>query len=121
MQRPYVQIQVDKRGQVCCVRLKNTLFDDEALEQFGAELARLVDEDGCTRIVLDLGSRELQCLYSLFLAKLIHLQRRLEASGGGIVLAEVTPYIRELFQVTGLEKMFRFFPDEESAVQAFSA
>jgi anti-anti-sigma factor len=113
-----MQIAAEQQGPIFCVRLKHSHFDDDDLEQLGAELARLIDEDGCTRMVLNLGPRELHCLYSLLLAKLIYLHRRLEGSGGSLVLADVTPYVRDLFHVTGVEKFFRFFPDEATAVQA---
>jgi anti-anti-sigma factor len=118
MQRPYQQIAVEQQGAVSCVRLRHTRLDDEGLERLGAELARLVDEEGCRNMVLNLGPEELECLYSLFLAKLIHLQRRLEANGGALALAHVTPYLQELFQVAGLFRLFRFFPDQRTAVHS---
>jgi anti-anti-sigma factor len=117
MQRPYQQIDVEQQGLVFCVRLRHARLDDDGLESLGAEIASLIDEEGCRKMVLNLGAHELECLYSLFLAKLIHLQRRLEANGGGLALAQVTPYVHNLFQVTGLDKFFRFFPDETTAIQ----
>jgi anti-anti-sigma factor len=98
--------------------LRHTHLDDDGVEQLGADLSRLVDEQGCRKMVLNLGPQEMECLYSLLLAKLIYLQRRLEANGGGLALAQVTPYVHELFEVTGLLKFFRFFPDQAAAVQA---
>jgi anti-anti-sigma regulatory factor len=116
--RPFQHIYVDEIGPVFCVRLKDPALDDEALEQMTAELARLIDEAGCAKMVLSLGPREVPCLYSLLLAKLIYLQRRLEAGGGGLALAQVTPHVRELFALASLERHFRFFPDQASAVAA---
>ena len=119
MLRPYQHIAVGQVGEVYCVRLRHGHLDDDGVEQLGAEISsRLVDEEGCRKMVLNLGPQELECLYSLFLAKLIHLQRRLTASSGGLALAHATPYLHELFAVTGLHKIFRFYPDQAAAVQA---
>lgn len=118
MPRTYEQIKVEQQGSVYCVRLQHARLDDDRLEELGAELSRLVDEEGCRKMVLNLGPNEIECLYSLLLAKLIHLQRRLDGSGGGLALAHVTPYMRELFRVTNLDKLFRFYPDQATAVQA---
>jgi anti-anti-sigma factor len=120
-ERPYQQINVERHGAVFCVGLVQGRLDDDQLEQLGAELARLVDEEGCRKMVLNLGPQEVACLYSLLLAKLIHLQRRLDATGGGLALAHVTPYVRELFRLTNLDKLFRFFPDQAAAVVALGA
>jgi anti-anti-sigma factor len=120
MQRPYQHIAVEQVGPVYCVRLRQGRLDDDGVEELGAELSRLVDEEGCRKMVLNLGPQEVVCLYSLLLAKLIHLKRRLEASSGGLALANVTPYVLELFTLTGLHKFFRFYPDQAAAVQALN-
>ena len=121
MPRPYQLIETARDGAVFCVRLRQSRFDDDGLEQLGAELARLIDEEGCGRMVLCLGPGDLTCLYSVLLAKLINLHRRLEATGGGFALAELDPDTRQLFALAGLEKFFRFYPDRAAAAQALAA
>jgi anti-anti-sigma regulatory factor len=121
MQRPYRLIAFERDGPVCCARFRQSSFDDESLELLGAELARLVDEEGCRRVVLSLGPGELTCLYSILLAKLINLQRRLESHGGGLALAQLSEHTHEMFALAGLDKFFRFYPDRPAAVQALSA
>ncbi len=118
MPRMYEHIQVEQQGAVYCVHFRHGRIDDDQLEDLGAELSRLVDEEGCQKMVLNLGPHEVQCLYSVLLAKLVHLQRRLEGHGGGLALAQVTPHVRELFRVTNLDRLFRFYPDQAAAIHA---
>jgi anti-sigma B factor antagonist len=120
MQRPYQHLDYDEHNGIFCVKIKNRL-GEEALEQMGAELGRLVDEAGCRKMVLCLGPGDLDCLYSVFLAKLITLQRRLEAVGGALALAALSPNTHDVFRATGLGQHFRFYPDIDSARQALQA
>lgn len=116
MERPFRQIEVEQLGPIHCVRLRNQRMDEAGLEELGAEIARLIDEDGCRKMVLNLGPEDPLCLYSVFLAKLVNIQRRLSTAGGALALAQVSPTTRQIFQVAGLEKVFRFFPTQGDAL-----
>ena len=119
MQRPYQHLDYNDQGGVFCVRLKGGNLDEEGLERLNAEMGRLIDEEGCRKMVLSLGPGDLDCLYSVFLAKLINLQRRLESVGGSVVLSEVSSNTQDVFRATGLDRFFKFFADQTSAVQSF--
>lgn len=116
MDRPYQQIRVEKIGAVFCVKLVPQRLDEMGLADLGNEIARLVDEEGCRKMVLHLGPEDPLCLYSIFLAKLVHLQRRLQGGGGDMVLAHVGPETKKTLENCGLGKLFKFYPDQESAV-----
>ncbi len=120
MQRLYELIVIERDGEVFCVRLKNARVADDQMENLGAELGRVVDADGCRQMVLCLGPEEPDCLISIFLAKMINLQRRLEGIGGAFALAEVSEYTRNIFRIAGIERFFHIYPDQASAVQALS-
>jgi hypothetical protein len=118
MQRPYQHLEFRDQGGVFCVRIDKTMLHEDGLEPLGAELARLIDEEGCRKMVLSLGPGDLDCLYSVFLAKLVTLQRRLEAFGGTMALAEASDNTQGVFRAMGLERHFKFYPDQAAAVQA---
>jgi anti-anti-sigma factor len=120
MQRAYQQLETTRQGEVVCVSIRPQRLLEDGVEELGAEMARLIDEDGCRKIVLNVGPGDLDCLYSMFLAKLVNLQRRLEAVGGRMALAQASENTREVFRATGLERHFKFFPDEPAAVQALA-
>jgi len=118
MERAFNQLEYLEQDGVFCARVKHQQLKEEDLEELSSELARLVDESGCRRMVHWLGPGDLECLYSVFLAKLINLQRRLEQVGGRLALAETSPNTHDVFRATGLEKYFKFYPDQSSAVQS---
>lgn len=118
MQREYEYIDVQREDGVFCVRLRDAHVEDQFLEDLCAELARLIDEENCRKMVLNLGPDEPDCLFSIFLAKLINLNRRLELAGGTLALAHVSDDVRGMFRAAGIEKFFHFYDDQATAVQA---
>jgi hypothetical protein len=118
MQRPFQFIEFEIVGDVFCVRLRKPRIEDHQLDDLGAELARLLDEENCRKMVLNLGPEEPQCLISVFLAKLINLQRRLDGMSGALTFAHASDYTRNIFRIAGIEKFFHFYPDQQSAVQS---
>jgi len=119
LERPFAQIEVETHGDVFCVRLRNQRVDEKGLEELGAEISRLVDEKDGRKLVLNLGPEDPHCLYSVFLAKLVNLQRRLKSNGGSVVLANLSPETRNIFQVCGLERLFKFEADQDAAIASF--
>src|SRR5262245_12923487 len=111
---------LERRGDVFCVRLRKPRLEETAIHEFAAELLGLVTEDGCRKLVLSLGPEPPQCLYSIFLAKLITVQRRLGEHNGALRLCEVHPDVHALFEACKLDKYFRFVPDVETAVAELS-
>ena len=120
MHRPFQHLEYDVQDGVFCVRLKNKL-DEEALEELGVEWGCLISEQGCRKMVLNLGPDDLECLYSLLLAKLVNLQRRMHAVGGTLVLAELSANTQDVFSATGLDRHFQFYRDQSSAITALAA
>jgi hypothetical protein len=121
MQRTYQFITFARHGDIFCVALQQPKVEDSQLEELGAELARLIDEENCSKMILNLGPEEPECLFSVFLAKLINLHRRLESVGGILALAHVSSDARGLFRAAGIEKFFHFYPDQQSALQGLNA
>lgn len=120
MERPFRLIHVERHGAVFTIELVRPVVDDQELEELGAEIARLLDEEGGRKLVLVLGPEEPRCLYSVFLAKILNLKKRLELVGGTLAMAQVHPEAYRVFQTMGLEKFFTFYPSTSEAIAALS-
>jgi anti-anti-sigma factor len=119
MDHTYNHLDVRHRGDVSCVRFLRSALDEDELYEMCVELHRLIP-DGCRKVVLVL-SPDPQFLYSIFLAKLVSLQRRLREVNGALKLAEVSTNIMAVFEACRLHKHFDFAPTEDAAVAALSA
>ncbi len=73
---------------------------------------------GCRHLILNLGPDEPECLYSVFLAKLISLKKRLDRDGGALALASLTPHAQSVFQAAGVDKFFDTYADQAEATKA---
>jgi hypothetical protein len=111
-------IRVELRGQVHCVRLSKHRLNEADQVRFGDELARLIAEGNCRRLVLGLGHDELDCLYSLFLGKLVSTRRLLLELGGHMHLAEVGPASLGVLNTCRLTDLFDIHADMDAAVAA---
>jgi hypothetical protein len=109
-------IEVERRGDVFCVRLRRLQLEEPEIAELAGELLALVADGGCRQMALSLGPQPPEFLYSVFLAKLISLQRALREHGGELVLCHAGPEVRSIFEVCRLDTLFAFLPDFEAAV-----
>jgi anti-anti-sigma regulatory factor len=56
----------------------------------------------------------------VFLAKLMTVQRHLRQQGGALVLCEVSPEVRSVFEACRLDQQFRFVKDFDEAVATWT-
>jgi anti-anti-sigma factor len=115
MTRLLQHIKVGKYGDVCCIRLCHSRLDEPMIYELSDEIRALIEDGLCRKIALSLGPEAPECMYSVFLAKLIALQRILREHQGEMVLCDVNPDVRGIFSACGLEDMFHFVPDFAAA------
>jgi hypothetical protein len=109
---------VERQGDVWCARLAAPRLVEGQLDELAEEFARMINDAGCRKLVLSLGPQGPECLYSVFLARLVSLQRRMQAAGGALKLADLSPEAKEIFTVCNLDKLFEFAPTTAAAVAA---
>ncbi len=119
MSQSYRLIAVERRGDVCCVRLRSHRLEEGEIYELASELLALADEGG-PKVALSLGPDGPACMYSVFLAKLMTVQRLLGERGGELVLCEVSPVTRTAFAASRLDEKFLFLPDFDAAVAHFA-
>lgn len=83
-----------------------TLILTGRLDAASAPKARRFFEDTDTTCRLDFSG--LDYIASVGLGLLVAAQKRLMASGDGLVLANLNPHLREVFSLAGFEGIFEF-------------
>jgi hypothetical protein len=112
----YRHITVERHGDVFCVRLRRPRLTEPEMYQLADEVLDLFGREGCRRLALSLGPQPPDCMYSVFLAKLITIQRKLRSLDGEMVLCEVAPLVMPIFEATKLASQFQFVPDFDAAI-----
>jgi hypothetical protein len=115
----YHLIKIDRRGDIFCVRLRRARLEEGEIQQLGDEILALCKEGGCRKLALSLGPEPPDCLYSVFLAKLISVRNALTKVGGQMVLCEVAPIAYNVFEACLLHREFVFVPDFNAAIAYF--
>jgi anti-sigma B factor antagonist len=103
---------LERRGDHCLMRLAGSAGYSEAavldkcLEELQAQSPKAV--------VCDLA--KVDYIGSAAIGALVRLHKWLEARQGQLRLAALSPQVQEVFTLSALEKVFRTFPDAESAL-----
>jgi anti-anti-sigma factor len=121
MKRPYQHVELEQHGDVFCAHICPRKLDEQGIHLLGNELADLIEQGGCRRLVLSLGPGTLECLYSVFMAKLVMIHRRLLDHQGAMIMCDVTPEVLTVFEACKLQNYFEFAPDVPSAVAAMKS
>jgi len=117
MQSRFFQLAID--DDVATVDLlRDRLTEEDNIEEFGQELASLVDKQNFRKIILSMG--QVRYLTSSVIGKLIMLHRRLGRTDGQLVLADVTPEVEEILSASQLLSYFRTAPSVSEAKGAFA-
>lgn len=112
------RLEVEEIGDVTVVNFTDKkILDEQNIQVIGEQLFSLVDEYGRKKILLNFSNVEY--LSSAALGKFITLNKKVNASGGKLILCAIDPTIYEVFEITKLNKLFNIQKDEQTALQAF--
>ena len=112
------RLEAEEIGDVTVVSfMDRKILDEPNIQIIGEQLFSLVDDSGRKKLLLNFGNVEY--MSSAALGKLITLDRKLKAAGGRLVLCNIDPQIREVFEITKLDTVFIIREDEQEALQMF--
>jgi anti-anti-sigma factor len=89
-------------------------FDAYTAGPVEARLNKLIAE-GARKVVCDFSQTEY--LASAGLRVLITATRSIQKAGGKLVLCSVKPYVLEVFDISGLKKIFKMYESADAALQ----
>ncbi len=92
-------------------------FDAYTANSVEVELTRLISE-GARKIVCDFSQTDY--LASAGLRVLITASKTLQRASGKMVLCTIKPYVVEVFEISGLNKIFKMYPSTDAAIQALA-
>ena len=111
-------LEISEVGDVTVIRFTDRkILDETSIQELGAELFSLIEQDERKKLVLNFTSVEF--LSSAALGKLITLERKAKAHSGVLKLCHIRPEIYEVFAITKLNKLFDIKEDEADALAAF--
>ncbi len=92
------------------------LVDDETLQQFHKELVEVIEKTEEPAVLLHFG--RVGFMSSAALGVLIRVSKKCKELKVMLKLCNINPNIREVFKITGLEKVFEIYNQPEDALAA---
>src|SRR5262249_5901686 len=112
------RLELEEVGDVTVVNfVDKKILDEQNIQIIGEQLFDLVDNQAKKKLLLNFGNVEF--LSSAALGKLITLNKKVQTSGGKLVMCKIAKEIMEVCEITKLDKLFKIYPDEQTALQAF--
>ncbi|MDD5169648.1 MAG: STAS domain-containing protein [Syntrophales bacterium] len=88
-------------------------MDAVAAPQFDEQLDTLMEE-GQTRIIIDF--KDLEYISSAGLQIILAAAKKMENVNGEIVLLHLNDAVKEVFEISGFDILFRIFDDQDAAL-----
>jgi len=111
-----VKVEITGEGNVGVVAFKATSISNvEAIAAAAEQTKKFIEENHPGRIVFDF--EQVKFFSSQVLGLLLEIRAELQTYNGEVVISGINPQLHRIFKITNLDKIFRFFPDKESAIK----
>jgi anti-sigma B factor antagonist len=108
--------ELQQHGDVTIIRfIASRILDSITIQQLGDSLFRIVDEEGASKLVVNLA--EVSFLSSAALNRLILLKKKVQQQGGQLMLVELKPEIQRVFEISRLDTFFDILDQQTTALE----
>jgi len=114
-----VRAEITKQDSVAVVTFKAACISDvEGIAAASGQIKEFIDKNHPNSLIFDFET--VKFFSSGVLGLLLDIRAKLETYNGKVVISAINPRLHRVFKITNLDKIFRFFPNKESAVKAMS-
>jgi len=99
--------------------MTETISNAERITTASEEIHAFVEEHHPEKVIFDFA--KVKFFSSLVLGLILGVRAKLEADNGEVLISAIDPQLYRVFKITNLDKIFRFFPDAESALGSVRA
>lgn len=99
--------------------LDASISDVEEISAITRKIIDFVEKNRPSRLIFDF--KQVKFFSSQVLGMLLTMRSKLSANEGEVLISSINPQLHRVFRITNLDKIFRFFPDVESAVNTANA
>jgi anti-sigma B factor antagonist len=113
-----VEITSEKQG-VIVIFKSASISDVDEINFASRQIKDFIDDKQPEMLIFDFS--RVKFFSSQVLGLLLDIRSQMELHNGEVVVSAINPQLHRVFKITNLDKIFRFFPDKESAVQSMSS
>jgi len=109
---------ISEEGVVVVVFKTASISNANEIGAASKEIKEFIEENHPNRIIVDF--EQVKFFSSQLLGLLLEIRANLKTYDGEVVISAINPQLYRVFKITNLDKIFKFFPDRENAVEALS-
>lgn len=91
------------------------ISDVEGIVSMSAQIRKYASDNKVGLVVFDFSG--VRFFSSQVLGMLLEVRQEVEPWGGKVVVSAIDPQLHRVFRITGLDKVFEFFEDGDSALE----
>jgi len=115
-----VDVDISSEDSITIIAFKTpSISNTNGITAISEEIKKYIDDKHPKRLIFDFG--KVKFFSSLVLGLLLEMRAKLQLHNGEVIISCINPQLHRVFKITNLDKVFRFFPDKESAVKAANA
>jgi anti-sigma B factor antagonist len=112
-----IGLELSLQEGVAVVLFKATSISNyEGIAAASERVREFVDVHKPAAAVFDFG--QVKFFSSQVLGLLLEIRAKLKELGGEVVISAINPQLHRVFTITNLDRIFKFYPDRQSALQA---
>lgn len=113
-------IEVETFGGITVISfLAGSISGVSDVEESSAELGKFIDQSEPARVVVDFEG--VRFFSSQVLGMLVDIWKRLRKFEGKVVISGINPDLSRVFRITNLDRLFDFYQDRQSALEALKS
>lgn len=93
-----------------------SVTDVEVIAAAGEQIKKFIEENNPNKVIFDF--KRVKFFSSQVLGLLLDIRAKLGTCNGEVIISAIDPLLHRVFRITNLDKVFKFFPDEKSAISA---
>lgn len=114
------KIKITKQENVGIVSFQSACISDtESILAAGKQIKDFIVQNKPALIIFDF--ENVKFFSSQVLGMILETRTRQQEHNGELVISAINPQLYRVFRITNLDKIFRFFPDTDSAITAKKA
>ena len=92
----------------------SSISDTEGILFVAEQIKGFIERHRPKKVVFDFEG--VKFFSSQLLGMLLDIRAELETYNGEVVISAINPQLHRVFRITNLDRVFRFFPDKQSAI-----
>ncbi len=112
-------VEMTMEANVAVVAFKSpSMTDVDGIAAACEKITEFVSENKPGRLIFDFEA--VKFFSSQVLGLLLDIRAKMQSYDGEVAISAINPQLHRVFKITNLDKVFRFFPDTETAIRAVS-